>query len=302
MFYTWLSYPKYFRYSFFILWGLGSFLNGFIFDNESNMYLIYIFIVILLGIGFYNYSVFIIILLTTLVVTCRFCLIPDETPSITTFLTYLVTYLLISFISRTLMRYVQKVRKDYFELTTALANALDSRDPYTRHHSENVSKYAVEIAQEMELSAELCDIIRIGGLLHDIGKIGIPEHILTKKGKLTEEEYNIIKTHPNIGYKIIKHITNFSENGVLDIVLYHHERYDGSGYPNGLKGKEIPLLARIVAVADTFDAMVSQRVYREKLDLNSTLGEIVQNKGTQFDPEIVDIFLRVVERTDKLHN
>lgn len=200
------------------------------------------------------------------------------------------------------MRYVQKVRKDYFELTTALANALDSRDPYTRHHSENVSKYAVEIAQEMELSAELCDIIRIGGLLHDIGKIGIPEHILTKKGKLTEEEYNIIKTHPNIGYKIIKHITNFSENGVLDIVLYHHERYDGSGYPNGLKGKEIPLLARIVAVADTFDAMVSQRVYREKLDLNSTLGEIVQNKGTQFDPEIVDIFLRVVERTDKLHN
>lgn len=192
------------------------------------------------------------------------------------------------------MRYVQKVRKDYLELATALANALDSRDPYTRHHSENVSKYAVKIAKEMGLSADLCDVVRIGGLLHDIGKIGIPEQILKKKGKLTEEQYNIIKNHPHIGYKIINHITNFSKNGVLDIVLYHHERYDGRGYPNGLKGKDIPLLARIIAVADTFDAMTSKRVYREKLDLNSALSEIQDSKGTQLDPEIVDVFLKMM--------
>ncbi|TKC15341.1 HD-GYP domain-containing protein [Robertmurraya kyonggiensis] len=296
MFNTWLSYPKYFRYSFFLLLSLGIVLNGFIFENESNMYLLYILSVVFLGIGFYNSSALLIILLTTIVVICRFYLIPDEFPTITTFFTYLLTYLLVSFISRALMRFAQKVRNDHLELTTALANALNSRDPYTRHHSEKVSKYGLEIAKEMELSAELCDVIRIGGLLHDIGKIGIPEDILTKKGKLTEEEYNIIKSHTRIGYKIIQHISNFAENGVLDIVLYHHERYDGRGYPSGLKGKEIPLVARIIAVADTFDAMTSNRVYRKKLDFNSTLNTLQQNKGTQFDPEIVDVLLRVLER------
>lgn len=294
MFNTWLSYPIYFRYSFFILWSLGIILNGFVFVNENNTYILYILSVIFLGFGFYSSSSILIFFLTTIVVICRFYLIPEAYPTIATFLTYLITYLLFSFISRSLMRYVQRVRKDYLELATALANALDSRDPYTRHHSENVSKYAVEIAKEMKLSSDLCDVIRIGGLLHDIGKIGIPEQILTKQGKLTEEEYNIIKTHPNIGYNIIKHITNFSKNGVLDIVLFHHERYDGRGYPNGLKGKEIPLLARIIAVADTFDAMTSKRVYREKLDLNSALYEIEQNKGTQLDPEIVDAFLNMM--------
>lgn len=122
-------------------------------------------------------------------------------------------------------------------------------------------------------------------------KSGFPEHILMKTGRLTEDEYEIIKSHTTIGYEMIKHIGDFHHNGVLDIVLYHHERYDGKGYPTGLKDRQIPLFARIVAVADTFDAMTTKRVYRDEIELESTLNEIRKNKGTQFDPEIVDIFL-----------
>ena len=127
--------------------------------------------------------------------------------------------------------------------------------------------------------------------MHDIGKIGIPEHILMKNGKLTNEEYEVIKIHPTIGYNMIKHVADFHKNGILDMVLYHHERYDGKGYPAGLKGNQIPLYARIAAVADTFDAMTTERVYREELSLDYTLNEIRKNKGTQFDPDIVDLFL-----------
>ena len=142
-------------------------------------------------------------------------------------------------------------------------------------------------------------IIHIGGLLHDIGKIGLPEHILTKPGKLTDEEYALIKTHPTLGYEIIKHVKSFKDSGILDIVLYYHERYDGKGYPSGLKGEDIPLAARIVAIADTFDAMTSKRVYRDKLDLDFTLNEIRKNKGAQFDPVITDVFLSLFEKSKK---
>ncbi|WP_458413466.1 HD-GYP domain-containing protein [Schinkia sp. CFF1] len=193
------------------------------------------------------------------------------------------------------MKFVHRVKKDNLELTTALANALDSRDAYTMYHSENVAKYAFEIAKKMKLSKDTCNNIHIGGLLHDIGKIGIPEHILSKPGELTDEEYKIIKTHPSVGYEIIKHIESFKETGVLDIVLYHHERYDGKGYPTGLSGHDIPLEARIVAVADTFDAMISKRVYRNALNLDYTLEEIKKNKGTQFDSKIVDVFLSLFD-------
>ena len=194
------------------------------------------------------------------------------------------------------MKYVHKVREDELELTTVLANALDSRDSYTLNHSENVAKYSVQIAEKLKLSKECCAIIRKGALLHDIGKIGISEHILMKNGKLTNEEYEEIKVHPTIGYNMIKHVADFHKNGILDMVLYHHERYDGKGYPAGLKGNQIPLYARIAAVADTFDAMTTKRVYREELSLDYTLNEIQKNKGTQFDPEIVDTFLSLFER------
>lgn len=299
---SWLNYPKYFRISFFIVLACAIVLNVIQFGNESNMFIFYILSSIFLGVGFYDHSVLFIIIVTTLLVICRFFLINDSNPTFATFLTYLFTYLLISFISRYLMRYAQTVRMDILELTTALANALDSRDPYTHHHSENVSMYAVKIAEKMNLPKELCTAIRIGGLLHDIGKIGIPEHILTKKDKLTEEEYSIIKSHPYIGYNMISHISNFRQSSVLDIVLYHHERFDGTGYPRGLSREEIPLCARIVAVADTFDAMTSRRVYREELDLSFTLDEIRNSKGTQFDPEVVDALLYLVENRQIIVN
>lgn len=136
-------------------------------------------------------------------------------------------------------------------------------------------------------------VIYKGGILHDIGKIGIPENILLKPGSLTNEEYYIIKNHPSIGFDMVKHVSDFNENGVLDIVLYHHERYDGKGYPKGLSGTEIPLFARIMAIADSFDAMTSKRVYRNEIDLENTLIDIERNKGTQFDPEITDVFLSI---------
>ncbi|MBP3953363.1 HD-GYP domain-containing protein [Bacillus suaedae] len=286
-----LNRPYLFRHSFFILFISSVVLNHVISLNNSNFFILYIITVIFLGIGFYNKSALFLTLFTMIVVLSRFFFIPDSELSLNNLLIFSCNYLLITFISVSLMRYAQKVKSTYIELTSALANALDSRDSYTWHHSENVSKYSLKIADKMNLSKDLCDIIRVGSLLHDIGKIGISEYILTKPGKLTDEEYNSIKTHPEIGYDIIKHVSNFYENGVLDIVLYHHERYDGKGYPKGLKGNEIPLVARIVAVADTFDAMISKRVYRNEFDLNHTLEEISKNKGTQFDPEIVDVFL-----------
>ena len=295
----WLNRPFYFRYGFFFLLIFSVILNSIILEGESGFYIFYIFSVIFLGIGFYNKPTWFLILFTVIVVTCRYFFIPDSGSNIGIFLIHLVTYSIITLISAGLMKYVQKVKEDNLELTTALANALDSRDPYTLHHSENVAKYSVQIAEKMELSKDSCGIIRKGALLHDIGKIGIAEHILLKSGKLTDEEHEIIKRHPIIGHNMIKHVGNFHKNGVLDIVLYHHERYDGAGYPEGLKGNQIPLFARIVAVADTFDAMTSKRIYRDELNLEYTLNEIRKNKGSQFDPEIVDIFLSLFEHQQK---
>jgi putative nucleotidyltransferase with HDIG domain len=240
-----------FRYGFFILLFFNIILNVVFHDASSNFFILYIFSALFLGIGYYKTPLWFLLFCDVLVVICRFFLIQDSDSSIVTFLVYLLTYFLITIIASGLMKNVQKVTEDNLELTKALANALDSRDTYTLHHSENVSRYSVEIAENMKLSEDLCKIIHIGGLLHDIGKIGVPENILTKPGKLTDGEYNLIKQHPTIGYEMIKHVTSFRKNGILDIVLYHHERYDGKGYPEGLKGNEIPLVARIVAVADT---------------------------------------------------
>ena len=184
LFNRWLNHPIYFRYCFFILLLLTIMLNGFIIQNESNFYILYIFCAIFLGIGFYNVSSWLILFLTTFVVICRFFLIPGPSYDLTTFLTYLFTYLLVTYISVGLMKNVQKMKEEHVELTLALSKALDSRDTYTLHHSENVARYALEIAKQMKLSKELCNTIRMGGLLHDIGKIGIPEYISNKPGKV----------------------------------------------------------------------------------------------------------------------
>ncbi|EMR07153.1 Cyclic di-GMP phosphodiesterase response regulator RpfG [Bhargavaea cecembensis DSE10] len=290
----WVSNPKSARLGF---WGLLMFsvlINSITLQADNQVFILYIFTVIFLGIGYSDKPKRVLFILTALVVTCRYFLIPDGGSGLLAYLLHFLTYYLITLISAGLIRYAQRVREDNLELTTALSNALDSRDPYTLNHSMNVAKYALLIAEQMELSKEECDIIRQGALLHDIGKIGVPEQILLKKGRLTDEEYEIIQSHPTIGYDMIKHVGEFSQNGVLDIVLHHHERFDGKGYPKRLKGHEIPLFARIVAVADTYDAMTSKRVYRDALDQNTALNEIRKGKGTQFDPEIADVFDEVI--------
>lgn len=290
-----LNYPIYFRNLFLIIFGSSVLVHFINLDNHSNYYILYVFCSFLLGIGFYNMSIWVTISLVTVVVLSRYFLIPVYSPGIITFLTFYITYLLIALIATALMKRVHKIKEDNIELTIALSKALDSRDAYTLHHSEKVTNYSLAIAKKMGLSKDLLEVIQVGGLLHDIGKIGIPEHILNKPGKLEESEYNIVKSHPVIGYEMIKHVDGFQKNGILDIVLYHHERYDGKGYPEGLKGEQIPLVARIVAVADSFDAMSSNRVYREGINIGKILAEMRWNKGKQFDPEIVDAFLSIIE-------
>ncbi|WP_400243889.1 HD-GYP domain-containing protein [Niallia sp. JL1B1071] len=292
--------PVYFRYFFFILLFVSVILNHYILENHENYFIFYILCSVSLGIGFYKSPFWVIFLLNFLVVSCRFFFVKDQSPAVSTFVIYLFTYFLITLISVGFMSRVQRVLEDNLALTKVLSNALDSRDSYTMHHSKNVAKYAMKIAKEMDLRPSLCDVIHIGGLLHDIGKIGIPEYVLTKPGKLNEDEYELIKTHPIKGNEIIKHVKQYKNNGILDIVLYHHERFDGKGYPKGLKGEEIPLVARIVAVADSFDAMSSQRVYRRELQLEEVLCEIRSNKGKQFDPEVVDAFLSLFEE-ERIH-
>lgn len=290
-----LNNPIFFRYGFFVLFLLSILVNHFFNLGENHLYIIYIFSLIYLGIGFHNKPTWFLTLFTFLVTTARYLPLHNPDYKIYIFLIHFATYLLITTISAGLMKYVQKVKENNLELIKALSNSLDSRDNYTSYHSENVAKYALQIAKKMNLSSDVCHSIHVGGLLHDIGKIGIPEYILTKPKTLTNDEYELIKTHPKIGYETIKHVSKFKESGILDVVLYHHERFDGKGYPEGLKGEEIPLVARIVAVADTFDAMTSKRVYRNELDLTFTLNEIRNNKGTQFDPEIVDVFLSLFD-------
>ena len=148
------------------------------------------------------------------------------------------------------------------------------------------------IGKKLGLPEEQLRILRIGGLFHDIGKIGIPDNILQKESKLTDDEYSEIKNHPSIGVHILGSAEIFKD--IIPIVKHHHERYDGRGYPSGLKGEEIPYIARIAAVADTFDAMTSKRSYRDALDLQVVKDEIKRCEGTQFDPEIAEVFLEIL--------
>lgn len=173
----------------------------------------------------------------------------------------------------------------------ALVSALDAREHETQAHSKRVSEYTLFLAREMGVDSHMFDIVRRGAMLHDIGKIGIPDSILLKPGKLTEGEWVEMQKHPRIGYWILEGIEPLRP--ASDIVLSHHERYDGAGYPRNLKGPEIPLGARIFAVMDTLDVMTSDRPYRKALSYESARVEIAQYSGTQFDPEVVRSFLRV---------
>lgn len=187
----------------------------------------------------------------------------------------------------------QKLEKAYLESIETLRYTVEVKDPYTRGHSDRVSAYSVLIGKKLGLPDEELEKLKVGGLFHDIGKIGIPDSILLKEGKLTDEEYAKIKEHPLIGVKILQNASLFQD--FIDIVKYHHERFDGKGYPEGLSGEDIPLLARITAVADTYDAMTSKRSYRDALPLEVVRMEIEKCSGTQFDPTISKAFLDILD-------
>jgi HD-GYP domain-containing protein (c-di-GMP phosphodiesterase class II) len=204
-------------------------------------------------------------------------------------------YFLIAFLIKSMMATNQKEQENIISFTTTLSSSIDARDPYTAFHSQNVAYYSREIGKAMHLSKKHCDHLYLGGLLHDFGKIGIPEKILNKPSKLTDEEYEQIKLHPQMGYDMLKHIAYFKGNSILDMVLHHHEKYDGKGYPHGLKGENIPLVARIMAVADAFDAMTSKRIYRDIKDMEYAINQLEKGKQSQFDPEIAEVFLQLIK-------
>ena len=168
-----------------------------------------------------------------------------------------------------------------------------NKDAYTRGHSDRVSAYSVLIGKYLGLPENQLDLLRIGGLFHDIGKTGIPDNILFKTDKLTDEEYSKMKSHSSIGANILSDSIIFKN--LIPIVEHHHERYDGNGYPSRLAGEDIPYLARITSVSDTFDAMTSKRSYRDPLPLDVVIEEIKKCKGTQLDPKIADVFLDILQ-------
>ena len=187
-----------------------------------------------------------------------------------------------------------KMRKVYLETIRALAAAIDAKDPYTKGHSERVSETSVALAQELNLTDKDIENIEYTALLHDIGKIGIADNILGKNSILTNEEFDKIKEHPIMGAKIIEPV-DFLKNS-YEAIYHHHEKYNGKGYPDGLKEKDIPLLSRIIAVADAYDAMGSDRPYRKKLNKVKILKELKDQSGKQFDPEVVKALISVIDR------
>lgn len=179
--------------------------------------------------------------------------------------------------------------EDLHDIVEALATAMDAKSTFTSGHSERVAELSVSLAKGMGLSLTEQARIHIGAHLHDIGKIGIPDAILNKPGKLTDTEFGLIRQHPEIGHNIVGKVRIL--RSVADIVRHHHERFDGSGYPDGLQGEKISLGSRIVAVADAFDAMISTRTYRPALSFDETMNEIRRCRGCQFDPDVVDVLM-----------
>jgi putative nucleotidyltransferase with HDIG domain len=187
-----------------------------------------------------------------------------------------------------------KMRKVYLDTIRALAAAIDAKDPYTKGHSERVADTSVALAQELNLSDREIENIEYTALLHDIGKIGIDERILGKNDGLTSEEFKRIKEHTIMGAKIIKPVEFLKDS--YKVIYHHHERYNGDGYPDGLKGEDIPISSRIIAVADAYDAMGSDRPYRKKLNKDKIVKELKDQSGKQFDPEVVKAFISVLDR------
>ncbi|MGB3960409.1 MAG: HD-GYP domain-containing protein, partial [bacterium] len=186
------------------------------------------------------------------------------------------------------------MRNLYIQTIKAIVAAVDAKDSYTRGHSDRVREMSVAIARELKLPEGEQEVIEYMALLHDTGKIGVSEAILNKPGRLTEEEYQVIKDHPVIGARIVSEVDFFKKAST--IVRHHHEWYNGEGYPDGLQGEEISLGARIIAVADAFDAMTSERPYRRARSVEEALAELKANVGKQFDPRVVEAFVRLMQR------
>lgn len=188
-----------------------------------------------------------------------------------------------------------ELRTAYVQTIRALAEAVDAKDSYTRGHSERVGVYASKIALQLGLRKEMIERVYIAGLLHDVGKIGVPDQIITKPDRLTEEEYKEIQKHPEIGAKILEPVEFLRH--IVPCVRHHHEWYDGcqSGYPDRLRGDQIPLPSRVILVADTVEAMTSDRPYRKALTLDKVVSELNKYSGSQFDPTVVQAFLRLLD-------
>ena len=190
-------------------------------------------------------------------------------------------------------RLYQKIQDSYFEIVKALAQAIEAKDPYTHGHSERVMQYTVQIAQKLGLPKKEIDSLRYAAILHDIGKIGVRGIVLNNPNGLSSEEYDEIKKHPLVGEGIIKPIELLQS--IRPLIRHHHEWYNGKGYPDGLSGENIPLGARILAVADAYDAMKSDRPYRKALTKETAIQELKRGSGTQFEPKIVEVFLEILE-------
>jgi len=184
------------------------------------------------------------------------------------------------------------------ESTRAMVAAIDARDPYTRAHSVSVAAYAEAIGRRMGLSAPVLASLRKAALLHDIGKIGVPDAILTKPGPLTADEYDTVKRHPEIAIEILGHLSFLEEQ--LPLILHHHERYDGRGYPAGLVGERIPIGARILAVADALDTMFSPRTYKPAYKTDQVRAELIAGSGRQFDPAVIQATLALLDEQPSL--
>ena len=185
------------------------------------------------------------------------------------------------------------IQLSYKDTVLALSKAVDARDSYTAGHSERVAKIAMDIAQKLGFPKKKIEQLEIAALFHDIGKLGIPDSILLKPEKLNEAEIQIIQQHPIIGANILKDVIFLKDT--LSIILHHHERYSGEGYPDGIKGDQIPIESRIISIADTYDAMTSDRPYRKGMSHLTAIDEIIRYKGIQFDPLLVNAFLSIVD-------
>lgn len=187
----------------------------------------------------------------------------------------------------------EKLERISMQIVKTLSGAIDAKDTYTNGHSTRVAEYSRAIAKRAGFNEKQQNDIYMMGLLHDVGKIGIPESIINKPARLTDEEYNVIQNHPSMGARILSNITEFPK--LATGARWHHERYDGKGYPDGIAGEDIPVEARMIAIADAYDAMSSRRSYRDVLPQDYIRGELVKGRGTQFDPVFTDVMLEMID-------